>query len=86
MFKQLRFRHNNAVLTEQNLEIGLKTEDDTEHNWSRRIKIAVGAARGLDYLHRRVRPIIHRDVKASKVLLDVVSLCDLCFFNILNHY
>ncbi|KAE8023296.1 hypothetical protein FH972_009011 [Carpinus fangiana] len=53
------------------LEAHLLKEDDTELNWSRRIKIAVGVARGLDYLHRRGRPIIHRDVKASNVLLDV---------------
>ncbi|KAK6280816.1 hypothetical protein POUND7_014641 [Theobroma cacao] len=45
-------------------------ENDTELNCSRRIKIAVGAARAVDYLHTRPKPVIHRDLKASNILLD----------------
>ncbi|XP_068332417.1 probable serine/threonine-protein kinase PBL17 [Pyrus communis] len=38
--------------------------------WSRRMKIALDAAKGLAFLHGAERPIIYRDFKTSNILLD----------------
>ncbi|XP_024394554.1 receptor-like serine/threonine-protein kinase ALE2 isoform X2 [Physcomitrium patens] len=40
-------------------------------NWDARVKIALGAARGLAYLHEDSQPrVIHRDFKGSNILLE----------------
>ncbi|CAH8361889.1 unnamed protein product [Eruca vesicaria subsp. sativa] len=47
-------------------EDGLKSLD-----WITRLKIALGAAEGLAYLHHECSPpLVHRDVQASSILLD----------------
>ncbi|WOL18830.1 hypothetical protein Cni_G27627 [Canna indica] len=44
---------------------------NVQFNWRTRVKICIGVARGLAFLHEEVRPhIVHRDIKASNILLD----------------
>uniref|UniRef100_A0A251S992 Putative tyrosine-protein kinase, non-receptor Jak1 n=1 Tax=Helianthus annuus TaxID=4232 RepID=A0A251S992_HELAN len=42
--------------------------------WATRLKVAIGAARGLAFLHDAKDQIIYRDFKASNILLDAVSM------------
>ncbi|XP_034925760.1 pto-interacting protein 1 isoform X1 [Populus alba] len=57
------------------------TEPGPPLSWAQRVKIAVGAARGLEYLHEKAeRHIIHNlDIKSSNVLVfddDVAKIAD----------
>ncbi|KAL0360306.1 UNVERIFIED_CONTAM: Proline-rich receptor-like protein kinase PERK13 [Sesamum radiatum] len=49
------------------------TQDNTKHvlEWNRRHAIAIGIAKGLRYLHEECRgsPIVHRDIRLSKIYL-----------------
>ncbi|XXG83369.1 hypothetical protein AAC387_Pa10g1138 [Persea americana] len=52
-------------------------------NWSIRYKVAVGTAQGLHYLHEHCqRRIIHRDIKASNILLTEDFEPQICDFGL----
>ncbi|KAJ8774137.1 hypothetical protein K2173_009568 [Erythroxylum novogranatense] len=52
------------------LENKLFNRYSTTLPWLTRLKIAVGAAKGLAFLHEQEKPVIYRDFKASNILLD----------------
>lgn len=54
-------------------------------SWAQRVKIAVGAARGLEYLHEKAEPhIIHRNIKSSNVLLFDDYVAKISDFDVSN--
>jgi serine/threonine protein kinase len=51
--------------------MGTSSVHNSVLDWPTRFQIAIGAARGLSYMHHDCStPIIHRDVKSSNILLD----------------
>ncbi|ERM94799.1 hypothetical protein AMTR_s00011p00265870 [Amborella trichopoda] len=54
-------------------------------DWNQRVRIAVGAAKGLEYLHEKAQPsIVHRDIRSSNIMLFDDFTAKLADFNLSN--
>ncbi|GMY38144.1 probable LRR receptor-like serine/threonine-protein kinase At1g56130 [Fagus crenata] len=58
-------------LENKSLDQALFEKSNLRLDWPTRFSVCLGTARGLAYLHEESRPrIVHRDVKASNILID----------------
>lgn len=65
-YRNLEFCTINNYLIELDVGAGQQPLD-----WNSRIRIALGAAKGLEYLHEKANPpVIYRDFKSSNILLN----------------
>ncbi|KAF3329446.1 protein kinase Pti1 [Carex littledalei] len=54
-------------------------------DWMQRVRIAVDAAKGMEYLHEKIQtPVIHRDVRSSNILLFEDFKAKIADFNLSN--
>lgn len=62
-------------------------EKSLQLGWSDRFEICLGVAKGLAYMHEESNPrIVHRDVKASNILLDSDLIPKLSDFGLAKLY
>ncbi|XP_060212961.1 putative serine/threonine-protein kinase-like protein CCR3 [Lycium barbarum] len=65
------FMKNGALYDHLHDKNNVEKSSSIVNSWKMRIKIALDAARGIEYLHNYAVPsIIHRDIKSSNILID----------------
>ena len=62
-------------------------QNDTLLAWPKRFDIIIGIVRGLIYLHQDSRlQVIHRDLKASNILLDINLNPKISYFGLVSTF
>ncbi|XP_057804147.1 receptor like protein kinase S.2-like isoform X2 [Salvia miltiorrhiza] len=74
----------NGTLSDHIYKLSRKGIDCSSLTWKERLTICIGAGRGLDYLHTG-HSLIHRDVKASNILLDENFVAKVADFGLARH-
>ncbi|XP_009618100.1 putative serine/threonine-protein kinase-like protein CCR3 [Nicotiana tomentosiformis] len=65
------YMKNGALFDHLHNKNNVEKSNSIVNSWKIRIKTALDAARGIEYLHNyAVPPIIHRDIKSSNILID----------------
>ncbi|OMO79616.1 hypothetical protein COLO4_24386 [Corchorus olitorius] len=76
--------NNGKAVAVKKLDASPEPESNVEF-LTQRVRIAVDAARGLEYLHEKVQPsVIHRDIRSSNVLLFDEFKAKIADFNLSN--
>ncbi|KAH7657628.1 Non-specific serine/threonine protein kinase protein [Dioscorea alata] len=65
------YMHNKSLDRWLHARYRSESNENVRLDWSTRLSIAIGAAKGLRYMHYDCKPpVVHRDVKSSNILLD----------------
>ncbi|XP_047954427.1 putative receptor-like protein kinase At5g39000 isoform X2 [Salvia hispanica] len=73
-----------GTLSDHLYKLSRKGVECSSLTWKERLTICIGAGRGLDYLHTG-HSLIHRDVKASNILLDEKFVAKVADFGLARH-